>query len=175
VELASDLISETAQELPSLIQALLAELGKMRRELALELGLVLPGIRLRDQVSVPAGTWCFYWRDRLVGRRSGGHGRSPGRRAEALAVPQLPPHTHRGFQYFEGCCNGVNLPLAPALAAGCDPSRLTAYMQQDPSMSRHEAEERAIILRRELHRLDKSWYESEKRFRAHAFLGYHFR
>lgn len=51
---------------------------------------------------------------------------------------------------------------------------IAAYLQQDPAMSRQEAKERAVLVRRELHRLNKSWYESELRFHAHAILGYSF-
>ena len=51
---------------------------------------------------------------------------------------------------------------------------ISAYLQQHPAMSRREAEERAVVLRRELHRLNRSWYDSEKRFHAHAILGFHF-
>ncbi len=60
LELATDVVQQP------LIDRLIEELGKMRREVALELGVVLPGIRLRDRIDMPAGTWRLSVRDRPV-------------------------------------------------------------------------------------------------------------
>ena len=45
---------------------------------------------------------------------------------------------------------------------------IAAYLHDHPDWSEATAEAEAIVLRRELHRLDRSWYDSEKRYREHT-------
>jgi hypothetical protein len=47
---------------------------------------------------------------------------------------------------------------------------IQGYLNDNPGMSLEEATERAIVLRREQHRMDKSWYRSQQRFHSHNVL-----
>jgi flagellar biosynthesis protein FlhA len=52
---------------PPLCEALLDRIGEVRRALASELGIVLPGVRLRDDLTRDAQTYAIRVRDRIVG------------------------------------------------------------------------------------------------------------
>lgn len=52
---------------PPLADALLDRIGEVRRALATEIGIVLPGVRLRDDLTRDAQTYAIRVRDRIVG------------------------------------------------------------------------------------------------------------
>lgn len=63
-----DVGAEIAQLLaPPLAEALLDRIGEVRRALATELGIVLPGVRLRDDLARDGHTYAIRVRDRVVG------------------------------------------------------------------------------------------------------------
>jgi flagellar biosynthesis protein FlhA len=52
---------------PPLCEALLDRIGEVRRALASELGIILPGVRLRDDLTRDSHTYAIRVRDRIVG------------------------------------------------------------------------------------------------------------
>ncbi|MBV8638476.1 MAG: FHIPEP family type III secretion protein [Candidatus Eremiobacteraeota bacterium] len=63
-----DIGSELAQLLaPPLAEALLDRIGEVRRALATEIGIVLPGVRLRDDLARDPHSYAIRVRDRIVG------------------------------------------------------------------------------------------------------------
>jgi flagellar biosynthesis protein FlhA len=52
---------------PPLADAVLDRIGEVRRALATEIGVVLPGVRLRDDLARDPGTYAIRVRDRIVG------------------------------------------------------------------------------------------------------------
>jgi flagellar biosynthesis protein FlhA len=64
VEIGGDLAALLAQPLAD---ALLDRIGEVRRALAADIGVVLPGVRLRDDLARDPGTYGIRVRDRLVG------------------------------------------------------------------------------------------------------------
>src|SRR5579863_5706861 len=67
--LSIDVGADLAQLLaPPLAEALLDRIGEVRRALAGELGIVIPGVRLRDDLLCDPATYAIRVRDRVVGR-----------------------------------------------------------------------------------------------------------
>lgn len=64
IEIGADLATLLA---PPLSEALLDRIGEVRRALAADIGVVLPGVRLRDDVARNPGTYGIRVRDRLAG------------------------------------------------------------------------------------------------------------
>ncbi|MDQ2866228.1 MAG: flagellar biosynthesis protein FlhA [Candidatus Eremiobacteraeota bacterium] len=66
--MAIDVGADIAQLLaPPLAEGLLDRIGEVRRALASEIGIVLPGVRLRDDLTRDARTYAIRVRDRIVG------------------------------------------------------------------------------------------------------------
>jgi flagellar biosynthesis protein FlhA len=64
IDIGADLAQLLAQPLA---EALLDRIGEVRRALAADIGVVLPGVRLRDDLARDPGTYGIRVRDRLVG------------------------------------------------------------------------------------------------------------